>query len=59
MSKFKRIIFFAKFTANEIEDLDLTIYDNNCYTRIARAGDGHVDEIIRRIFRPDADCISG
>lgn len=56
MSNFKRILFFAKFTTRQIDELGLDIFENNCYTRIARAGDGHVNEVIRRVQAEGATC---
>ena len=56
MRNFKRILFFAKFTSRQVDLLDLDIFENNCYSRIARAGDGHVDEIIRRVQAAGVFC---
>jgi len=56
MSNFKRILFFAKFTSRQVDELGLNIFENNCYSRIARAGDGHVNEIIRRVQDAGVTC---
>lgn len=59
MSKFKRILFFTKFTPKQIEEFGLDIFETGCYSCIARAnngGDGHVNEILRKVQAMGITC---
>jgi hypothetical protein len=56
MSNFKRILFFAKFTSRQKDELGLDIFETNCYSCITRAGDGRVNEIIRRVQAAGVFC---
>jgi len=56
MSKFKRILFFTKFTTKQIEEFGLDIFETGCYGRIVNGEPGRVNEILRRVQAAGVTC---